>query len=90
LRIFTFISIALFGGKLGTFPTPLPPSCEHEIRQAANTEAAEQFEARVVATLTNLAKQVQGLQTLAHAQVALTDVSLKYVITCVVAPRKMR
>ncbi len=39
---------------------------------------------RVAATLTNLAKQVQGLQTLAHAHVALTDVFLKYVITCVV------
>ena len=39
---------------------------------------------RVAATLTNLAKQVQGLQTHAHAHVALTDVFLKYVITCVV------
>ena len=61
-------------------------ACEHEIRQGANTEATEHFEARVAATLTNLAKQVQGLQTLAHAQVALTDVFLKYVITCVVEP----
>jgi hypothetical protein len=61
-------------------------ACEHEIRQGANNEATEQFEARVAATLTNLAKQVQGLQTLAHAQVALTDVFLKYVITCVVEP----
>ena len=61
-------------------------ACEHEIRQGANTDATTQFEARVAATLTNLAKQVQGLQTLAHAQVALTDVFLKYVITCVVEP----
>jgi hypothetical protein len=61
-------------------------ACEHEIRQGADTEATAQFEARVAATLTNLAKQVQGLQTLAHAQVALTDVFLKYVITCVVEP----
>ena len=61
-------------------------ACEHEIRQGANTDAAAQFEARVAATLTNLAKQVQGLQTLAHAQVALTDVFLKYVTTCVVEP----
>src|ERR1700676_2222763 len=61
-------------------------ACEHEIRQGANTEATAQFEARVAATLTNLAKQVQGLQTLAHAQVALTDVFFKYVITCVVEP----
>ena len=61
-------------------------ACEHELRQGDNTEATTQFEARVAATLTNLAKQVQGLQTLAHAQVALTDVFLKYVITCVVEP----
>ena len=40
----------------------------------------------MAATLNNLAKQVQGLHTLAQAQVALTDVLLKYVITCVVEP----
>jgi len=61
-------------------------ACESEIRRSDSTEAATQFEARVAATLTNLAKQVQGLQTLAHAQVSLTDVLLKYVITCVVEP----
>jgi hypothetical protein len=61
-------------------------ACEHELRQGDDTEATTQFEARVAATLTNLAKQVQGLQTLAHAQVALIDVFLKYVITCVVEP----
>src|ERR1700674_1161268 len=61
-------------------------ACEHELRQGDNTEATTQFEARVAATLTNLAKQVQGLQTLAHAQGALIDVFLKYVITCVVEP----
>jgi hypothetical protein len=61
-------------------------ACEHELRQGDNTEATTQFEARMAATLTNLAKQVQGLRTLGHAQVALTDVFLKYVITCVVEP----
>ena len=61
-------------------------ACEREIRRSDNAEAATQFEARVATSLTNLAKQVQGLQTLAHAQVALTDVFLKYVITCVVEP----
>jgi hypothetical protein len=40
----------------------------------------------VAATLTNLAKQGQNLQTLVQAQVALTDVLLKYVITCIVEP----
>jgi len=64
----------------------LSAACEHELRQGDNTEATTQFEARMAATLTNLAKQVQGLRTLGHAQVALTDVFLKYVITCVVEP----
>ncbi len=61
-------------------------ACEHELRQGDNTEAVTQFEARMAATLTNMAQQVQGLHTLAQAQVALTDVLLKYVITCVVEP----
>ena len=61
-------------------------ACEHELRQGDNTEAVTQFEARVAATLTNMAQQVQGLHTLAQAQFALTDVLLKYVITCVVEP----
>jgi hypothetical protein len=52
-------------------------ACEHEFRQAANAEAAEQFGSRVAASVTNLAKQMQGLQTLTHAQVARTDVFLK-------------
>jgi hypothetical protein len=61
-------------------------ACEHELRRGDNTEAVTQFEARVAATLTNMAQQVQGLHTLAQAQIALTDVLLKYVITCVVEP----
>ncbi len=61
-------------------------ACENELRRGENADAVTQFEARVAATLTNLAKQVQGLRTLGHAQVALTDVFLKYVITCVVEP----
>jgi len=61
-------------------------ACEREIRRGDNTEAVTQFEARVAATLTNLAKQGQNLQTLVQAQVALMDVLLKYVITCIVEP----
>ena len=61
-------------------------ACENELRRGENTDATTQFETRVAATLTNLTKQVQGLQTLAHAQVALIDVFLKYVITCLVEP----
>jgi hypothetical protein len=61
-------------------------ACEHEIRRGDETESVTQFEARIAATLTNLAKQGQHLHTLAEAQVAIIDVLLKYVITCVVEP----
>ena len=61
-------------------------ACEREIRRGDDTESVTQFEARIAATLTNLAKQGQHLQTLVEAQVAMTDVLLKYVITCVVEP----
>jgi hypothetical protein len=72
-------------------PAFILAACEREIRRGDNTKAVAQFEARVAATLTNLAKQVQGLHTLAQAQVALTDVALKYIIACVVeSPQKMR
>src|SRR5881296_892805 len=61
-------------------------ACEREIRRGDDTESVAQFEARIAATLANMAKQGQHLQTLVEAQVALTDVLLKYVITCVVEP----
>jgi hypothetical protein len=61
-------------------------ACEREIRRGDDTESVTQFEARIAATLTNLAKQGQHLQTLVEAQVAITDLLLKYVITCVVEP----
>jgi hypothetical protein len=61
-------------------------ACEGEMRRSDNADSVTQFEARIAATLTNLAKQGQHLQTLVEAQVAITDVLLKYVITCVVEP----
>jgi len=61
-------------------------ACEGEMRRGDNTDSVTQFESRIAATLTNLAKQLQGLHALAQAQIALTDVPLKYVITCVVEP----
>jgi hypothetical protein len=61
-------------------------ACEGEMRRSDNADSVTQFEVLIAATLTNLAKQLQGLHTLAQAQVALTDVLLKYVITCVVEP----
>jgi len=61
-------------------------ACENELRRGENTEAVTQFESRIAATFNNMAKQLQGLHTLGQAQVALTDVLLKYIITCVVEP----
>src|SRR5260370_20500920 len=61
-------------------------ACANELRRGENTEAVTQFESRIAATFYNMAKQLQGLHTLGQAQVALTDVLLKYIITCVVEP----
>jgi hypothetical protein len=54
-------------------PAFILAACERKIRRGDNTEAVAQFEARVAARLTNLAKQVQGLHTFAQAQVALIN-----------------
>jgi len=48
-------------------------ACEHELRQGDNTEATAQLEARIAATLANMAREVQSLFTLVHTQVALTN-----------------
>ena len=61
-------------------------ACENELRRDENSEALTQYESRIAATLNSLAKQLQGLNTVAQAQFALTDVLLKYIITCVVEP----
>src|SRR5260370_4331387 len=61
-------------------------ACEHELREGDNTEATAQLEARIAATLANMAKEVQSLFTLAHAQFALTNSLLQYVLTCMVEP----
>jgi hypothetical protein len=61
-------------------------ACANELRRGENTEAVTQFESRIAATFNNMAKQLQRLHTLGQAQVALTDVLLKYIITCVVEP----
>jgi hypothetical protein len=61
-------------------------ACEHELRQGDNTEATAQLEARIPATLANMAKEVQSLFTLVHTQVALANSLLQYVLTCVVEP----
>src|SRR5499427_2785340 len=61
-------------------------ACEHELQRGDNTEAMDDLEARIVATLSNVAREVQALFTLVHTQVALTNCLLQYVLTCVAEP----
>src|SRR2546421_980973 len=61
-------------------------ACERELRESDSEEATDQLEARIAATLANTGKQVQSLFTLVHAQFALTNSLLQYVLTCVVEP----
>ena len=61
-------------------------ACERELQKGDNTEAIDDLEARIVATLANVAREVQALFTLVHTQVALTNSLLQYVLTCVVEP----
>ena len=61
-------------------------ACEHELEKGDNTEAMADLEDRILATLANVAREVQSLFTLVHTQVALTNSLLQYVLTCVVEP----
>ena len=61
-------------------------ACENELRRGDSTDATNQLEARVAATLANVSKELQSLFTLAHTQFALTNSLLQYVLTCMVEP----
>ena len=61
-------------------------ACEHELERGDNTEAMDDLEGRIVATLANVAREVQALFTLAHSQFALTNSLLQYVLTCMIEP----
>lgn len=63
-------------------------ACENEVRRGDQTEATTQLEARIAATLANVTKEVQALFTLVHAQFALTNSLLQYVLTCMIEPPK--
>jgi antitoxin component HigA of HigAB toxin-antitoxin module len=49
-------------------------ACEHELERGNNTEAMDDLEARVLATLANVAKEVQALFTLVHSKRHVTAV----------------
>jgi hypothetical protein len=61
-------------------------ACQNEMERGDSTEALDDLEARIAATLANTGKQVQSLFTLVHAQIALTNSLLQYVLTCLVEP----
>jgi hypothetical protein len=60
--------------------------CQNELERGDNAGAMDDLEARIVATLLNMGREVQSLFTLVHKQVALTNCLLQYVSTCVVEP----
>ena len=61
-------------------------ACSNELERGGATEAMDDLEARIVATLLNMGREVQSLFTLVHTQVALTNCLLQYVLTCVAEP----
>ena len=61
-------------------------ACWNEMERGDRTEAMDGLEDRIVATLLNVAKEVQSLFTLVHTQVALTNCLLQYVLPCVPEP----
>jgi len=61
-------------------------ACQNELERGDSTEATDRLEARIAAPLANMGKQVQSLFTLVHAQFALANSLLQYVLTCVVEP----
>jgi hypothetical protein len=61
-------------------------ACQNEMERGDSTEALDDLEARIAATLINMGSEVQSLFTLVHTQVALTNSLLQYVLTCMVEP----
>ena len=61
-------------------------ACENEIKRDARTDANSQMEAHLIASMQKVAKEFQALFTLVHAQSALTNSLLQYVLTCTIEP----
>jgi hypothetical protein len=80
------VRAAVKGRGFRTEQAFLIAACEHELERGDNTEAMDDLEGRIVATLANVAREVQALFTLAHSQFALTNSLLQYVLTCMIEP----
>ena len=61
-------------------------ACENELKRDARTDADSQIEGRLIASMQKVAKEFQALFTLVHAQFALTNSLLQYVLTCTIEP----
>ena len=61
-------------------------ACENELKRDARTDANSQMEARLIASMQKVAREFQALFTLVHAQFALTNSLLQYVLTCTIEP----
>ena len=61
-------------------------ACENELKRGGHTDANSQMEARLIASMQKVAKEFQALFTLVHAQFALTNSLLQYVLTCTIEP----
>ena len=61
-------------------------ACESEIKRDARTDANSQMEARLMGSMQKAVKEFQALFTLVHAQFALTNSLLQYVLTCTLEP----
>ena len=61
-------------------------ACENELKRDSRTDANSQMEARLIASMQKVAKEFQALFTLVHAQFALTNSLLQYVLTCTTEP----
>jgi hypothetical protein len=60
-------------------------ACQNELERGDHAGAMDDLEARIVATLLNMGREVP-LFTLVHTQVAHTNCLLQYVLTCVAEP----
>ena len=61
-------------------------ACENELKRDSRTDANSLMEARLIASMQKVAKEFQALFTLVHAQFALTNSLLQYVLTCTIEP----
>ena len=61
-------------------------ACENELKRDSRTDANSQMEARLIASMQKVATEFQALFTLVHAQFALTNSLLQYVLTCTIEP----